>query len=430
MNGEASNEPGLGKAEAMPPLIAGSAPPLSGEPARKTSPLRQLFAVLLSLGLGLFVADGVVSLLDDTLIVLWGIHLLTAVRGIVFLCALLVALVIYGLMALTPMIPKRLFLPVTLFNPVLALILVPFAIYFHGWLQQVSWVISCGQVLFGLAILYRVQGGLRFRWPLVPEERLGTRGFSWLNLSGFVLVNAFVLLPAAIIYLALCAALAVDYASEGFVALHPGGMTVRMREFVRDDGKKVRLIPMVHVGEADFYQKVSQSFPTNSIILMEGVTDNQNLLTNKITYQRMANSLKLTEQREAFAPTQGEIVHADADIAQFSTNTIDFLNLIMLVHAKGVNAETLLKLMQYSPPPHFEEQLMEDLLRKRNRRLVEEIRTRLLDSENIMVPWGAAHMPGIAEGIQGAGFRLGESREYMVIRFRSRSSGRPPAGAR
>ena len=84
-----------------------------------------MLAILLSVCLGLFLADAVVSLLDDSLIILFGNHLLTGTRGIVCLLAMLMALVIYGLMGLTPMIPKRLFLPVTLFNPVAALVVVP-----------------------------------------------------------------------------------------------------------------------------------------------------------------------------------------------------------------------------------------------------------------------------------------------------------------
>jgi hypothetical protein len=33
------------------------------------------------------------------------------------------------------------------------------------------------------------------------------------------------------------------------------------------------------------------------------------------------------------------------------------------------------------------------------------------------VPWGAAHMPGIAREILKSGFHLAETREYVVIRF-------------
>ena len=132
---------------ALPPLIADTLPP---QPAPKPSAGRQVLAILLSVCLGLFLADAVISLLDDSLIILFDSHILAGTRGIVFLLAMLMALVIYGLMGLTPMIPKRLFLPLTLFNPVAALAVVPLVIYFYSRMQQIAWLISLGQVLFGL----------------------------------------------------------------------------------------------------------------------------------------------------------------------------------------------------------------------------------------------------------------------------------------
>jgi hypothetical protein len=150
---------------------------------------------------------------------------------------------------------------------------------------------------------------------------------------------------------------------------------------------------------------------------MEGVTDEHNLLTNKISYKRMASSLGLAEQHEKFAPTRGEMVPADVDVGQFSTNTIDLLNLAMLFHAQGVNAGNVRLLLQYSPPLHVEEQLFDDLLQKRNQRLLTELHARLTQSDNFMVPWGVAHMPGIAKEIQKSGFRLETTQEYMAIRF-------------
>ena len=381
--------------------------------------VKKLLCILLSLCLGLFLADAVVSLADDTLILFFDLRLLSLIRGTVFFFAMLMAALVYVLLGVTPMIPKRLFLPVTLFNPAAELVAILFLIYHYGQMQQFSWVMSLLQVIVGLGILHQLQGGFKLRWLLVSKEQLGTRRFSLLNLLAFVLVNIFGVLPAMLLYLGLCASLAVDHFTEGFLALRPGGLTVRVRKYVRDDGKVIRLIPMSHVADSDFYRKVSQSFPTNSIILMEGVTDEKNLLTNKVSYKRMAKSLGLTEQHEEFAPAQGEMVHADVDVEQFSTNTIGFMNLVMLFHAKGVNAGTVLMLAQYSPPPHFEEQLFDDLLRKRNQHLLEEIKARLPESENLMVPWGVAHMPGIAGEIQKSGFRLVKTEEYRVIRFQS-----------
>jgi hypothetical protein len=276
-------------------------PPLPAKTTRQSSPLGHRFAILLSLCIGLFLADAVVSLVDDSLILFFDIHVLTVIRGILFLFAMLMAIVIYGLMGLTPMIPKRLFLPLTLFNPVAGLVVVPFLIYFYGRIQQVAWGVSFCQVILGLSILYWVQGGFKFRWPLVAEHQLEVRRFSWRNLSVFLLVNVLVVLPALIVYFVFCAALAVDHFSDGFLALRPAGLTVQVRKYVRNDGKTIQLVPMSHIGEPDFYRTLSQSFPTNSIILMEGVTDNRNLLTNKITYKRW-RPLGVAEQQNEFQP--------------------------------------------------------------------------------------------------------------------------------
>jgi hypothetical protein len=369
-------------------------------------------------------ADAVVSLLDDSLILLFNVHVLTGARAGVCLLAALMALVIYGLMALTPMIPKRLFLPLTLFNPVVMLGIIPLFIYFHNRSQQLAWVISLAQFFFGLAILCLVQSGFRLHWPLVPEKVLNPRRFSWLNLSAFVLVNLLMLFPAVSLYLFLCASLAVNHFSDGFLSLRPGGFTVQVRKYIRADGKTIQLYPMSHIGESDFYFKLAQSFPADSIILMEGVTDHRNLLTNKITYKRMANSLGLAEQHDAFKPTGGRIVRADVDVDQFSENTIGLLNLAMLLHSQGLTPQTLLQLLRFSAPPHYEKQLIEDLLHKRNQHLLRELRIWLPETDQIIIPWGAAHMPELAAEIQKAGFRFDGAREYTVVRFGPAS---PPA---
>lgn len=367
--------------------------------------------------MAMFLADGAVSLLDDSLIVFCDIHVLGGVRRILFLLAMLMALVIYGLMALTPMIPKRLFLPLALFNPLAGLLVIPFLIYAFGRIQQVAWAVSFYQVVFGLGMLYLIQRGSKFHWPLVAQTRLNGRAFSWRNLSVFLLLNVLVLVPAVLAYGALCASLAVDHFSDGFLALRPEGLKAQVRKYVRDDGKTIQLVPMAHIGETDFYRDLAQSFPTNSTVLMEGVTDYSNLLTNKISYKRMATTIGASEQQQEFRPL-GHVVRADLDVGEFSKGTVDFLNVAMLLHSRGLTPETMTELTKYSEVPHFEEQLLEDVLRKRNRHLLGEIQTRLQQSDHLIVPWGAAHMPEIAKGIQASGFRVNETREVMAIRFR------------
>lgn len=411
----------------VPPSVAGPPPLLSPNPAGNFPSVRQLLAILLSLGLGLFLADAVVSVVDDSLIVLFGIHLLAGIRVLFFILATLSAILIYGLIGFMPMIPKRLFLPITLFSPTAALIAIPASIYCYDRLEQVAWVISFCQVLLGLGILYWA-AGLKFRWLLVAENQLGVRRFSWRHLSIFLLLNAFVLLPAVVVYLAFCASLAVDHFSDGFLRLRTEGVTVQVRQYVRNDGKSIQLVPMLHVGDADFYRKLSQSFATDAIILTEGVTDTRGLLTNKVSYQRMAAKLGVAEQVKEFKPSRLQMVPADVDVEEFTTNTIELLNLVMLIHAKGMDAGNVVKLLQYSPAPGHEEQLFDDLLHKRNRHLLAEIETHLSNAESVIVPWGAAHMPEIAREIQKFGFRLHETREYVAIRFHSAENNRQNTG--
>lgn len=154
--------------------------------------MKKVLSILLSVGLVLFLADAVVSLIDATLILLSGQHFFSVTAGLVGLVAVLMAILIYALMGLTPMVPKCLFLPITLFSPVATLVAVPFLIYHFDRNQELACVIALCQVILGLGILYCLQGGLKFPWPLVMEKHLGSRPFSWLNLSVFLLLNVLV----------------------------------------------------------------------------------------------------------------------------------------------------------------------------------------------------------------------------------------------
>jgi hypothetical protein len=394
-----------------PPVIANPPPKLDG----KSSPWRKPATILLSLFLGFFLASGLVSVLDDSCVLLLGNQLFTAISGILTLITLLVTTLVYGLVGLTPVIPKRIVLPVVFLTGLSLLLTLPVAIYGYQWLLQYDLIVSCGVVVLGLGIVRWLQGNWKFRWPLVPEKHLGTRAFSWSNLSVFLLLNIFVLLPGVVVYLGGCAGLAVNHFTEGFVSLRPGGIVMQARRYARDDGKTILLFPMSHIAESGFYRSVAQSVSTNSVVLLEGVTDTGNLLTHGLSYKRAAKSLHLAEQHEDFNLNQGELVRADVDVSEFSSNTIALLNLVALVHAEGLNAHTLSLLLGYDPSPEAEEQLLNDLLLNRNQHLLKVLRARLSDSNSFIIPWGAAHMAGLAREIQKSGFHLVETRDFVAL---------------
>lgn len=400
-------------------------PPLPPKP----DSLRATLAVLLSLYLALFLADAGISLIDDSLGWLLRMQPLQMVRSPLAALVLVLSLGVYLLIGLTPLVPKRLFLPLVAFTPVAFLVAVPVIIYHYDQLPLIAWVGSLAQVVVGLAVVYCTQRRFRPCWPWLREEHLAASRFRWGNLLGFLGLNVCVLLPGTILYLLVSASLAIDHYSDGFVRLHARGLTVQTRKYTRADGRTIWLYPMAHIADRSFYETLAASFTTNSVALMEGVSDDHGLLTNHISYRRAAQTLGVAEQHENFKPTRGELIPADVDVSEFSTNTIGFLNLTMLVHTQGLQPGVLLRWLQFKPAPGFEQELLTDLLSKRNQHVVAELRSRLADAREFILPWGAAHMPGIAREIEKLGFKLSETRDFTVVRFGRPADPAPPAAS-
>lgn len=395
----------------------------------KSVTARSLVALGLTLYLGLFLVDGLSSLADESLrwwaeSAAWG-----GPRLVLSGMTALAGLGVYALMAVTPWIPKRRFVPLALFHPLTMLLLLPLAIVWLDRLQQVTWWLALGQLACGLVVARLCLGGWRFRWPMVAAAEVAGRFFTWRNTLGFLAVNVFLVVPLAAAGFVASLALAVRVGSDGFLQLTPRGLNVRACTYTREDGKHVQLIPMIHVGDASFYRELSESFPEEALILMEGVQDSRNLLTNRISYARMAHAAGLAEQAEFFRPSGPQAVSADVDVEVFSAETLGVLNLVMLLHANGFNARTLEHLSQFVAPPGFERRVMDDLLTLRNRHLLGEIEGRLVEAQHLVVPWGAAHIPEIARELERLGFVPGPSEEFTAIQFGGKRSPRPPAPA-
>jgi hypothetical protein len=389
------------------PLAAGAAP----------TPPRTGLAILLSLILLLFLGHAAISVLDSSFLLFADRSDFNAVNGLLMLAMFVTGIAGYGLMALSPAIPKRFFLPVCLFIPVVYVGVLPLLVYFYQQALWITWIVAIAQLLLGLFILRRAQNGSGLRWPLIPAAQLNDRNFNFGNFFAVAFAGAFVLLPGLAFYAGFSAQLAVGHFTDGFVRLHPSGISMQVRKYAREDGGKITLVPMSHIGESDFYRDLAASFPEDSVILMEGVTDQQKLMKSGIDYSRAASAAGAVEQVTAFKP-RGEIVPADVDVSTFSPATLEMLRVAMLLHTKGVTPETLPLLMKPTPPG-LEKQLLDDLLTKRNRHLLDVIQQRLGKPGTIVVPWGAAHMPEIAREIQKSGFRMIESQDFVAIRFGS-----------
>lgn len=147
-------------------------PPLPPKP----DSLRATLAVLLSLYLALFLADAGISLIDDSLGWLLRMQPLQMVRSPLAALVLVLSLGVYLLIGLTPMVPKRLFLPLVAFTPVAFLVAVPVIIYHYDQLPLIAWVGSLAQVVVGLAVVYCTQRRFRPCWPWLRKNTSPRRG--------------------------------------------------------------------------------------------------------------------------------------------------------------------------------------------------------------------------------------------------------------
>jgi hypothetical protein len=388
-------------------------PPPLPEAASESS--RPVLTAVLNLALVIFLTSGLVSLSSDALFLVFQRQDLAVTAALGSLLLFLTGFILFGLMAFFPGIPKRYFIPVSLYLPVAAVASLPLLVYFKEHALLIVFGISLGQVMLGFLVVHRLQGGFKFSWPLVTGSHLTGKNFSWANLAGVILGGVFFVLPSLVLYMGLSAKLAIEHFTDGFVLVRSTGISMEVRNYTRGDGKKIMLVPMSHVGESTFYEDLSASFPENSVILMEGVSDSNKLLNTHSNYSKMASALGGVEQTKVFKP-KGEIVAADMDMSGFSPATVDLIKTAMLIHAQGVTRETL-PIMMKPTPPGLEKQLMDDILTKRNQHLLGVIQERLPTSEVIVVPWGAAHMPEIHREIQKLGFEQVDSKEYLAIRF-------------
>lgn len=387
---------------------------LNSPPPLPVQPAVAAVQVMLSVAVVIFLADVVLGLGDGLLQLAWHAQWLTPLRGVVGVVAFFAGLVVYFLSGLTPLVPKRFFLPLTLLPLVLGLCQLPLFVLYPAKSQEMAVWLMLVQALVTSGLIYLL--GCRTHWPLVPLRVLGKRVFSLWNVMAFVVLNGVALVPVVVGISVLSTTWIIAHLSQGFVTVRPTGVVMQARTYRREsDQATIRLIPMSHIAQSSFYAEVMTSIPEEGLILAEGVSDRNREFKSKISYGKTAAQLGLAEQQVQFKPT-AKSMPADVDLADLNPLTLAYLREVMQLHSQGITAENLPQLLQ-STPPDLVEVLIEDILYRRNRHLLAVLETQLTTSKNLIIPWGAAHMPGISEGIRKSGFVQVDSADHLAIPF-------------
>jgi hypothetical protein len=356
---------------------------------------------------------------------------ISPVRNTVALLVLSLGLLLYTLSAFITQVPRRIVIPATLllvWGNVCGGFPISFLMPEHAQ-TIMAWVqLPCAILLLGI----------HWHWRRSPPA-LPLPGFPWRR---FAVVA---LLTIALAPLALTTGLVnalgtfMEDGTDGYLKLRPAGLLLEEREFAKDE-KRVRLVSMMHIGRRGFYEQIHSSLPANdgAIVLLEGISDKEGLLTERFTYVNFAKMLGLTSQ-ESSALQQGKpepeatptaitnleprvrYRHADLDISLFDPVTIEFINTIGALLAKPSFQSFLQTANDPESPLNREgadEIVMDDILYKRNEHLVAEIDDALKTSRVVIVPWGALHLPDIEFALKERGFTEIRRIERQVVAFR------------
>jgi hypothetical protein len=259
---------------------------------------------------------------------------------------------------------------------------------------------------------------------------------------GFTAINL-LLLPFVVVYTGLAStSYYLEQQTAGFLRLSPVGIYMSERSYHLDD-KVVRLAGMMHIGKKEYYEDLAASMSAKgTIILAEGVTDQDGLLETQFDYGELAGIIGLTSQEkmnldanlvdldglDEMGQKVGEqekpdIALADIDLNRFDPKTVEFLN--ALGRALFGGKPLLEGLAEYNVwvnehmTPEGVAGVMADILDKRNAVVIDSLVRSLVHYDTIIVPWGAMHMPAIEEAVLGHGFEQGAVRERLSLDFRT-----------
>lgn len=339
-------------------------------------------------------------------------------------------------MILTPRLPKRLLLPLILFLGFEIIWGVMFG-------QRGEMLHSLAQVFIGLGVIGAFKPPSMPFW-MVPDFSTGRPAFTWKNffLTGLLMICLGAGLVTIVgLDLTQRARLTLEGYTGRYLTIQPQGISLEERRF-RSGDKEIRLISMMHVARSGFYDDIVGSLPASAsaMVLLEGVGDREHLMEGKLGYGNVAQMLGISAQEEsAFTkkareglketeaneannekPSKLEYQSGDIDISEFKPDTIRFIQTIGKLLQSSDLQETLRKYSQLHPElEQYSKGVYADILNKRNEHLLGEIQKALSTHTTIVVPWGAAHMPGIQSEIEKWGFKETKRRKYQAVHFKN-----------
>jgi hypothetical protein len=378
-----------------------------------------------------YAADAAISLLH----LLTEAEALASIRNALALFVFLQSLFAIPLLGITRRLPLSVFLPIMISAFCFNIGLIP-VMYYVDW-PVLETLVVVAQCLIAWAVFLRVRslrGGERWLFDL---DWFSGRLFSLPYFVGYE-IGAFSLLLASIVGLGVAGlAIGADFVTKGFVRFDSEGISLADRLY-ENQGRRIRLVGMMHIGEDEGYRKLFHDLGTGSssmLVLTEGVSDSDGLLRGQLSYGSLAEILGVGEQQsiEDYVDWQGRegegkgdgdpvrpvFMNADLDLNEFDPRTIELLEELGELYRGDDFLGGFLQLSErMREDPEASAGFTEDLIGRRNRTVIAHIIDFKEDYREIVVPWGAMHLPGIATAIEEMGFVRRSTRYIQFISWR------------
>lgn len=382
----------------------------------------------------LFLNDAIVGIVAFLFAATPGWEWLSGLHDFAGRMTLFFGVAVYFGFAFNRHLPKRVLIPPLLF---LCWQLIDFWPLTKGFDVEPASYMLIGQLFLALLVLQQNLKLNRKSWLLVTEQ------FSGPDFSGrrFVLFSllAVPLVPLLLLLFGFATVSnLIDEQAAGFMRLRPNGLYMVEKVYQRG-AKEVRLSSMIHVGQQNYFDSLNQTLRgQQAVLLLEGVSDRTGRLTGDFSYQKLAGLLGLSTQEWMLIegrqidvesldhladkqPGVSDLLPADIDLAEFDRRTIRLLNALAhyVLEADSL-ADGLREFNQWTREntnAKTHQVVMNDLVVKRNRKLLGYLPKALNKYDTVVIPWGALHMPEIEHAVQSQGFRLLQQQERQSIDF-------------
>lgn len=403
---------------------------MSETAAPSRGPVLGFFTFVANAYLVLFAADAVISVVEDWFFA--GQGPLSGVREVVAGITLLASLVMIFVVVFAPQLPKLVFLPLIIAALWLGVGAPPIGTV--GDKVALPFLSLC-QLALAVAAFMIVQ--IRADGWFFAAQDLPRKDHLFLRIA-FASLVVVALAPVAIVgFGAWALATVAEETTAGYVKFT--WTEVLARETVmRKDNKVVRLVATAHIAEGDFYRQVYASVPAKAVVLAEGISDNKGLLGgDRGNNDNVAQSLGL-ETQDVFEGllepaivdgketpekdpnkirTQPDVVRADIDISELSPAALkclkEDLELVDSTFGNGEQPKAI------TCTDDDRKAFWDEILYKRNNKLLAEFDRLEAKYDVFIVPWGAMHMRDLELAFKERDYKIESMTMRTLARYRT-----------